>query len=1846
MTRMITQPGGNLLPAQQTAPVARHVSRWTQLLKAVVNSSVNLLASPQPDVQRAFRQAQGMGVTRSDCAASFITSLAQRLRSPQALLMMAQEPAGMAFWLPEIVQPLLSDRQHQQLIRWLLDSPQLDCTRLSRECPELYHTLIDQINQRAANRDINLCGLLLPQLLRSGAVKKALSQLHPQLPVVLWLGQLLWQIRVSGVVNALDAELRAQLHHCLAQLDGGAARQALAGENLWRIINHWVSRRIPELINQQSAGRLSSEHKSTLQLSVAAGWQVNSALNRAPASDAQLLIRVQSCYELLKAHSGAVNFAVGCGAATANQSLTSWQEGDSQLIRSLVINPQGELFTRLRLESGDRPWLMQGVSFPAQARSQPLQQLAGPDDWLTFFPPDNAGEAEQMHQLSIAAVKLTLRQLDSPSAIVPRIKRIATAWSAGSAWPFVGLAAAAVSPVEVASAATGAEVSVTEFIYALEIKYPLETAMFSRVVLSQIKSRGAREVMDREVPLSQALEMIQQRESGNPPLLLNFHPAWSKNLADDIHDYLSAKSSAPFNTSLPMDWNSAQNRRAARQIGVGHSRRNLQEITAMMKKIKSPLWNRKQWFDEVLRQLVTEHGGDTTKIKTDTAVKIFVRMPSSHNRQHIPVDRALDGTLQQIYKSQGGNYTILDIITGEFKRENIRAESKIVEFPATVNNELKQALLSINLQKKYISELEAALAEGETRQGMLELFKLLYDRAVESIYQNHQVNNIPFSTAAIRQALLAQEVYQIAWFGYALHNLVFISLEKENGNIARGLIISLWDGRVFPVTINRLSSVAFYQHKKAKELLDLIENSLPIPGRVVAEDNVGIYDDQIIINTSGRYQVEFHGKAFLRTRWREPVAEKCILSLKKIKWLEGELLYNFGRSLKLDMDYLVLTEKEHQIDTAIEVLETVGTLVSFFTIPMAITSAVGATSAATKLLAQIGSWRSSAITTSVTSVFPHLVKSLIADRPEDSKKAGMMALLLLGSEGVSFLLNKYGVRVISGVIYQGNKAVNIGYNMLPNFYAKRISYYGNRYFLAYKNIVMRTLGKEDAIAAVSEQYNFQFIDMKAPAPLNTIKQEVEGLSKYVFDKVQDPEVRLATIHSHDKLLTHIQNMFTDKGYNNEIGGIISWDGVENSQPVIDYIVKINSPAPDMESPFYETENVLIESSMTPGGFSHVIAGEDAWLKDLATHRKYLDKAVCVKWFDDMAQAKSWSQSLLSGQGMNAKQFDRLMVHRPLWYKRSIVSDKFRDLERRQSVALQEIYARESDISLDDVKIYSTDTLSLKLSYLYSSLTIVGVDLLAEKFHLLSTQDICKEATDLPEGDFLLIPTELRGMSCSDQHDITLTNYAVPRDLLLKDKLRAFSPKRIVDAGREAVNSTLYAPNVDRRLLRIKRNKNNPLLQKRLWRLKQSSAWLQHPMENIRVPLLVAVDRRKLDASAITPENHINATIPTDAISFVLTLDSRIESVSDMLSLIRQRPLPVVPMRVQDKPEWQKTLMLADKYSMFPEVANTRPEVSGKDHQPWLAVIELQATGELINQATAQLLIAQTRADDYHALAGKNPRRINNIEQLNSIQPGARLLFLDQSAGPGKPPLSHVMMALGEGEAIGSNNQLIGGKAGWEIIWLKLCNWVEDSELGFVLQVDHYKYSLTIQTRLQLTTRPVAAEPVLDQQAIKVISLAEQHIADPVASTGLAASWEKLLFLYRHAGVINMKNFATLSKQTSETEFSLFLGEGAQLVRSQPELNSAPPGSRLIFVEPPLIPGDKPRMVHAMIVSEWGSAIGVNNQRIGGDAGWQKIRLNQLSSHPDTRHGLLIESGEVKQYCIISPPLTDALVSAG
>ncbi|MFS2225686.1 hypothetical protein, partial [Pantoea sp. B65] len=888
-------------PSMPTPATASQPRGLISLLKAVVNLPVSLFSSaPQLNYRHAFVQARQRWPIPQQSVAEFIAAVRQRLQSPAARAIMAPPPEAFGDlnrWMPLIPQPLLNQQQLQRLFFLALqqdnpangDDGQL--VWFERHLPALHHVLTDEIFRAATHCQQDMTASLVPQLLRLQLFSDALQRIHPLLPTVIWAAQLLWQIDRHGLMQAVDGELRIQLHQWLALADGGhpfaaLVRHPLSDLQLYQMINRWLDQRLP-LLHGSDANRpvmdAASSHTAPATayppapacglpdstppaVMQANGWLANSMLNMPPASSSELLIGLQRCHELLKQEHLPVNLAVGCAPRAENQSLSlPEQDAVMQLTRALVLN-QGTLWSQLRIESAQDRLLLQGVAIAQQSRPLPLTPLAGPEDMLIILPSAQP-ETQSTGAVIASLITWTEQQLSLP-AIANRLvavraigdavvsapaadnlvtplpphpfnawlqhhylpaddKPAASIWQ-GSAWPLAGAAAQSpVTPRVVKSNPGRATLPFQpdEFYESLLLKYRAELIRYPLVTVTQIDINN--NIMDRSLSLPQALEMIYQAEAAVPPLTLNYHPQWSPDLRGEMENYILGHTLPDINSSRAMDWDSPQNQYAAWLTGVGAGKRSLDNMVEMLQKIQAPVWDIRRWLAGKITQMVEECGGDSSKITAATPVGVGVRRSSIPGRQNYPLRQP--DSWHKI-----GDFTLQDIVTRLYLRKGYRYESLEFRFPPAIAPQLKARLLQADIQSSYMDELQETLARSEVKEGMLSLYRSLFDRAMETFYESNKAS-VHIDNHQIRAAVATGRIYQLNWQGEKLNSLLFIPADSENKY--KGVIISLWDKKSFVVNINPKIAISFYQQGQASECLQLMLKNMSVKGRMLSTIN-------------------------------------------------------------------------------------------------------------------------------------------------------------------------------------------------------------------------------------------------------------------------------------------------------------------------------------------------------------------------------------------------------------------------------------------------------------------------------------------------------------------------------------------------------------------------------------------------------------------------------------------------------------------------------------------------------------------------------------------------------------------------------------------------------------------------------------------------------------------------------------------------------------------------------------------------------------------------------------------------------------------------------------------------
>jgi len=1884
-------------PPSATSPES---SSLIKALKAIVNSRFGLtFSAPKPPYDQAWAEACKNLPVPEQNVCQFVARIRRQLRQPEAreAIVHNAEPRSchsLYPWLPGIPRPLLRNEQLQQLAAIALGQSPAgpEMTDLEQRCPALWQLLMAEIYRTVTESETGLAEKCLPQLMRMPVVSNALTQLNPLLPTVVWVAQLLWQMRQKGVVDTLDHELKLHINHWLSALEGtvavpGRPYIALADKNLWHSLDRWVQNRLSLLTGSDGAqplvepafsstGRVVTDAPEctpdpllTLPAMPAHGWQVNSVLNRASEKQTALLVQVQTCYELLQLHKQPLNLAVGCALPAVNDTTPQADNDATTLSHSLVIDEAGAVYNRIQIESGDQPFILQGVNIPPHSRPVPVTQFAGPGDQLTVFRPQEAEirtaeqttNSKEKRPASYATAKTTEIKRDTgqphsvnispsqpPYSLNPfrpgemelsmplrpgffnglvhekvqkkRWQQPTTVF--GSAWPLSGAVAARPdSYFKTLQKIKIRENIVDSFYESLQIKYPGEIENHELVTLTTTENDDTREEI---VPLPEALarfvnveDEIQQKHIS---LACNLH--WSTPLCSDVVTFITSKYFGDIDNTIAMDWQSAANQQASWWYAVGAARKSLDKMAEILHKIQSPIWNVNLWITNKANEIISEENIDLLKFNSTTQVGVGVIMPASYNRQHMPIlDRSLEGSWQPI-----GNYTVTEILTREYLRNNnFRYESLHFRFPEGISQKLQEKILQLDLQSLYMAELTTTLSSDVVKDGMLSLFSAIVSKAIgELLVDNKSI----FENNHIRLAVTEKRYYLMNWHGYAINNIIFIPIQE--GKINEGIILSLRDGGSWDVKIDPSGSISFFDTKTdAVAVLNMINKNLPI--KVQTESPLKeIKDNQIIIDSYGQYKVTFHGKTFAKKVWIAPTADKS-LTLKKSAHLTEDLLGNFVRTLQSNMNYLVKSNAECQLDSAIEILYTISTMVYIYTIPT-----IGISLTRASVISPI--WggantglRGALMLAPALSIFPKLVKASTADRSKEAKKAFSDAVLGIALEVAGFVLHSYSPNLITGLFKQGSKIVKATFDQLPSCTVQSLVNDLKQVISAYQNEIYPD-GGNNFLADGAKQYHLTLLpERKAPAPVDEVRKVLANFPDYFASHQQNIVLNTQSFNDQAKMQGILQQYLQSNFYQVDIGRISRWLNIID-QPQIDYLLRVKSPSSDPDSPFTHSDDVVIwfdTAKFISGNPEDILLyGAEEWLLSQPKN-----SAISIDWF----ATPEYSSSDINLLPLDKTPFSEAVLTYPDWYKKCIKNLSLNNIEVAQENTREQLSKQEA-ILFEQAVISDNSTLSLILGQHFTQHKLQPADELGQKIALLSRYPISQQPTPLPEGDYILVGTDLRGIDADNDGNITLTDFGSSAPLLRQNRLQGYAPTEIIPAGMAAEISSLYAPGIDEFLINQPGEFNNTLSQLRLQRLEQNTRWLERPGNNFHVPLIVAVDRHQ---ARVNLRNQLEATFPVDAILFVLTAKDFRFQVRNILLSLRTTPIPVSSLLTETPIALSKTVALANTFAMLPSLTNARRAVNNDKYQPWMPVINLQAGTQLINPTTAQQLREQTRADNYDYFLGDSPRRITSLQDISLAEPGARIAFLDREAGPGEPPMSHAMLMVGNGTAVGVNNQVIGSGEQWQKIYLAAGNWIQDEQHGFVLKTDDHKLSLHIQTSLLPPVPPSSistpTEPNYDLK--NTIKLAEFFTDYPSAQwakdIGEGESWQAIIKLFAHGWVFDNKTADHLLTQTSAENYQQLVGESAQIIRSTDELMASEPGSFLVFVEKQQ---GKRIMVHAMIMANNGFLVGINNQIIGGQAGWQKIHITRLQYDANNLHGLVITACARKFNCIITSPM--------
>ena len=1858
-------------------------------LKAIINLSYALFrTAPEHDYSRAFAEARQDFTQPQRDAGEFIASIRRRLQQPEALQLMRQQPEDRSFdgikqWLPTVVMPLLSENQLRKLACLALNiNPQRFSpaffVSLEMTHPALYNLLVDEINQAAAAQQTSVAMRAIPQLLRLRVVSDNLRSLHPLLPTVVWAAQILWQISRQGIMSALDTELRLQLHQWLSSFDGSSpgqhpGRLALSDQNLYSLLNNWVERRLSDGRQRlPESGRSAADYREmppeeaeSRQLLVAAeGWVSNSELNVAGNECAELLVKVKTCHEMLKLHTAPVNFATGCPVPRLNHSVPQQNSevASTQFAYSVTQDSRGQLFERLQIETGPQPFMLSGVSIPDhQPRARAVNELAGPDDVLMLLPSEQQQQDnEDISQLYSGLKRWTEHQLSLPDGIADRVRsvknpvfyrpgerEVAIPLQAGffnqllhkmahphhvipevgaNAWPLPGAAGqffgmvtlpAIISKPNAGSVAITAE----DFYQSLLFKYREELINYPDVTVT-LNHHG--DISDQLMPLLRALQMITEPHRDVPHLTLNYHPDWSASLRTEVENFASGALLADIDPQEPMNWESAENQYAAWLIGVGLARKSLDKMDEVINKLRSPVWDVRSWINDKINQIVIDGGGDIRKVNGTTPIGVGVRLPVNQGRQYLPLP-VLSGQWFKV-----GDYTLLDIFTREYLRGNYRYESLEFKFPANISDSLKKSILNTDLQSKYITELTQVLSEGDVKAGMLRLFRIMFERAVESWSLKTKAIKSYFDESKIRAAILNDRVFQIEWHGHRLNNMLFIPAEE--GSVSQGVIISLWNENSWEVNIDLAGNLSFFDKSKAEDFIDVVYKSMSVKGRRECP-SANIRNNQVEINHSGYFKLEFVGKTWVKKTWVEPSTDKSIVSLNIPQGgIEVELLKSFVYTLRADMDYLIKSDAEHFRDSTIEVLNTVALMIGLYVMPNAAIPLKGISESAAKLATAVTNWKTSLVQSASLTIFPNLVKGFTADRRVEAQKAYLNAALGLIGEGGSYLIAQHCPKVLVSLFKQGNRMVKIHVDQLPGIVSDKILQYTKNTFSIYNSAMCRIFGVPLPDNVSRPQYPQLLRKAKSPAPIEMIRKVIEGFPDF--------------LNNHHRQLFTGKNLFTNlvmmpgilmeylqsNHYQVEIGEILVWGSLSDGRPVNHYPLKVISAPVGGAHSAHPVENSIIEFTIShykPGDTEQIIiTAEEQWL----ARAQFKDKAVSIVWYSTLEQVKERYRVTIHSRQLALSSFPDSMALCPEWRHQQIKQSALEEIEKLQEKVRKEIYLLET---LINVYGFNPETLSLRLGQRFVVGTLPTFDEMGEKLRLLTENPVAMQPVPLPEGDYLLIGCDLRGISDIANGTVTLTDFGAPAALIKQQRLQGYLPRQVLEAGMAAETSQLYAYRVDEFL--VHRNRTDIALpEQRLALLEAATDSLGKEVKYAHVPLIIAVDKTRLADDSTIVNNQFNATLPLEALLFVIAPQDLLRPVRQILSTLRAAPIPVSALLIEYSPKLLKAIALAESYALLPGFEDARLAMEKDSLRPWMAIVNLQASSGFIDHMQLKVLRQQVRAEDYRLFLAKNPRRVKSLDDIRKAQPGARCIFSEMQAGPGEPPLSHAMMMLREGAAVGADNQIIGGKPGWQKMYLTTLNWIEDAQYGFVLEFNGAKFRMLIQTSLEQPVAPLSPPGEgLDTAIRRVISLAENHIDNPDIADNLKVYWGELVKLYQEAELLDKNTASLIMHSTSEDNFELFLGQYPQLARSLSELFEAVPGSRIAFTEKTA--AGKHKLVHAMIMTYGGFAAGVNNQVLGGDAGWNKIHLAALQYSNDTRLGLVLEAGSRRFNCIIIPP---------
>ncbi|WP_124491965.1 hypothetical protein [Burkholderia stagnalis] len=347
-----------------------------------------------------------------------------------------------------------------------------------------------------------------------------------------------------------------------------------------------------------------------------------------------------------------------------------------------------------------------------------------------------------------------------------------------------------------------------------------------------------------------------------------------------------------------------------------------------------------------------------------------------------------------------GSFTIKEVYLGDHLRvaqsQGFLPEQIRVAFPNTFPAAFRKKIMSSTLQDDAFRELEAIKSDPARKGEISSLIKAMYYGSLIKYYRDPLASNK--MKAMVEKCVDGgHSPLLIRIDAIDLSNSVFVSVGTSSGSITSGVILDLFSGDWFEVTVGEIE-IRIDGKKKNADFSSFLYRNVPFYDR---SSLPGIMNGK---RKGDNQKITKIGFSEIKSRRIKFVSEGSF---------EAGLVDVLLDGTRKDIDYLVNSPSERNLAVNLQFMNSLGAVLGIVLFPaMALNPAAATSFISTKLLHPIAGGG----LTLTTSVLPSIGGAVSSDREEDYRSFLVAILLGVAFEGVANIVSKGGDPLIKNII--------------------------------------------------------------------------------------------------------------------------------------------------------------------------------------------------------------------------------------------------------------------------------------------------------------------------------------------------------------------------------------------------------------------------------------------------------------------------------------------------------------------------------------------------------------------------------------------------------------------------------------------------------------------------------------------------------------------------------------------------------------------------------------------------------------------------------------------------------------